>query len=499
MHADQAAALQKLVDERTAELQSNQLLLQTVIDSSFSYIQVFKALRDEHGEIVDFEWRLVNKRFVDAYGDMTGRRLLANNPAVTSTGIFDEMIKVVNTGEPCVQEHYYKFEQFDGWFHQILAKMEDGLIMTTNDITKRKQAELQLEEHRNRLQSILDTTLVQLAILDAVRDANGTIVDFKIKMVNKEMERETGRLDLEGKYYAHEYPGIKKMGLFELIVKTVETGEPQSMQYFYEYDGFQKWFSSMFVKLEDGVVATNVDISAVFHLKATETALQKEREIAGLREQFIAVLGHDLRNPLTAIRNVAQLLLTGDMSAKDIQKFAAILDKSGLRMAELIGNVMDLASARLGSGISVDKKEVDVRAILSQVIDELQLKWPNRQIIQSLSLPERVFADGKRLGQLFSNLLGNALHHGNAAAPVRITGYSDNEDLLIEIVNAGKRIPAAMLANLFQPFVRGTNEKNKEGLGLGLFISSEIAKAHDGQINVRSDDDETVFIFRMPL
>lgn len=149
-----------------------------------------------------------------------------------------------------------------------------------NDITLRKTAEQQLQdfasrlEHkvelrtqelkksRDQLQSILDTTLIQMSILEAVRDEHGQISDLRIILVNRELERETGRKDLVGKYYCQEYPGIRKTEIYQLIVQTIETGQSSQIEYHYPFDGFNKWFSCVFVKLNDGVVATNMDISA---------------------------------------------------------------------------------------------------------------------------------------------------------------------------------------------------------------------------------------------
>lgn len=119
----------------------------------------------------------------------------------------------------------------------------------------------ELRQSKDQLQSVFDTSLIQMSILEAVRDQEGIISDFKIKLVNRELENATGRTDLIGKLYGIEFPGIKAAGVFDLIIKTIETGEPQQMEYLYPYDGFYKWFSCMFIKLDDGVVATNLDIT----------------------------------------------------------------------------------------------------------------------------------------------------------------------------------------------------------------------------------------------
>lgn len=153
-------------------------------------------------------------------------------------------------------------------------------IGTASDITARKAAEQQLQsfnvilerkvnertaelkEKRDQLQSVLDTTLTQISILQAVRDKNGAIVDMEVRLVNKEHERALGRSNLIGKRYVQEYPGMRQSGLFDLVVKTIESGQPQQAEYFYPYEGFNKWFSTSFVKLNDGVVSTNLDITA---------------------------------------------------------------------------------------------------------------------------------------------------------------------------------------------------------------------------------------------
>ncbi|GGH26099.1 PAS domain-containing protein [Sphingobacterium alkalisoli] len=253
--------LEHTVIERTTELRQTKDLLQATLDSSLDMIQVFKALRDEQGKIIDFIWILVNQAAEKIYGGIMGERLLQRNPGVLHTGIFQHFVDVVESGVAQQYEMNYTYEQFDGWFHQSVVKLGDGVACTTADITARKLADEALTKSYHLMQSVFDASLIQMSVLEAIRDINGNITDFQIKIVNRKLESETKRTDLVGKLYAEEYPGIKSSGLFNVMLRVMQTGKPEGLEYYYPYDGFRKWFSCMFVKSGNGLVATNIDIT----------------------------------------------------------------------------------------------------------------------------------------------------------------------------------------------------------------------------------------------
>jgi signal transduction histidine kinase len=230
----------------------------------------------------------------------------------------------------------------------------------------------------------------------------------------------------------------------------------------------------------------------------TETKLQEERKIAELREQFIAILGHDLRNPVSAISNSAQLLLRVSPDG-DIAALANIIKNSSYRMTGLIENILDFARGRLGAGIKLDRRDNEPMVkILNEVITELSTIWPQRVLETKFDLAAPVNCDGNRIAQLFSNLLGNAISYGQAGTPVRIEASSDKSEFRLSVVNSGDRIPAATLDRIFHPFSRGEIKPGQQGLGLGLYIASEIARAHEGRLEVDSTDEETRFTLTMP-
>jgi phosphoserine phosphatase RsbU/P len=229
----------------------------------------------------------------------------------------------------------------------------------------------------------------------------------------------------------------------------------------------------------------------------TDTALTSQRHEAELREQFIAVLGHDLRNPLASISAGTRLIQKSKLDEK-AETVILMMQKSVARMTNLIDNVLDFARGRLGGGIALTLSDLPLEPVLQQVIDELQSIYPESMIKSDFALTKPVRADPVRIGQLFSNLLGNALTYGSTVEPVTVTVKTEQQ-FEIAVCNAGNPISAIAMERLFYPFSRGAVRPSQQGLGLGLYIASEIAKAHGGTIEAASAEELTCFTLRMPL
>jgi signal transduction histidine kinase len=239
-------------------------------------------------------------------------------------------------------------------------------------------------------------------------------------------------------------------------------------------------------------------LDAQERLAASEKALLDERQAAELREKFVAVLGHDLRNPLASIIAGGEMLLSMPLSEK-AARVVALMQQSAARMAGLIDNVLDFAQGRLGGGLSLTHVVgTDLKTTLEQVIAELRAAQPDRVIESEFALGGPVVCDGARIAQLFSNLLANALAHGDPAGPVRVRARSDASGFELSVRNIGEPIPPDTIDRLFQPFSRAAARTGRQGLGLGLYIASEIALAHGGSLEVASSPEETRFTFRMP-
>lgn len=231
-----------------------------------------------------------------------------------------------------------------------------------------------------------------------------------------------------------------------------------------------------------------------------ENTVRVQQAEGELREQFIAVLGHDLRNPLASMSSAARILAKETLSDRGRQVIG-LMQGSALRMSGLIDNVLDFARARLGNGIGLDvQPEQSLEPLLDQVVEELRSANPGQAILTTYAIDRTIACDPSKIGQLASNLLGNALNHGGKEIPVRLSAETTSEGVFrLRISNGGEPIPPEVIPRLFDPFVRGQANGHKSGLGLGLFISHEIAKAHGGSLNVTSSDLETEFTFEMPV
>jgi hypothetical protein len=238
-------------------------------------------------------------------------------------------------------------------------------------------------------------------------------------------------------------------------------------------------------------------LDAQDRLRTSESALLDARQTAQLREEFIAVIGHDLRNPLQTLGTGINVLSRAPERAPSI---LPLMQNSLKRMSGLVDNLMDFARGRLGGGIVLARRRQEkLQEALRHVVDELAIAWPGRSISYDAQLATHVVCDASRIAQLLSNLLANALKYGDPVQPVRVRVRSDAQALEISVANGGTPIPPEVQQRLFEPYFRAAAPaQSPEGLGLGLYIVSEIARAHGGTLAVSSDEQETCFRFRMP-
>lgn len=217
--------------------------------------------------------------------------------------------------------------------------------------------------------------------------------------------------------------------------------------------------------------------------------------ILRLNEMFIAILGHDLRNPLTTMTAGAELLATRH---PDEAKITSRMLSASSRMTEMIEQLLDLTRVRLGGGVGLvnAREEVDIAALVDRAVEELRVANPSRRFEVASRSQCTAIGDSARLLQLFSNLIANAVQHGDPAAPIRIEVDSGDSDVVVRIHNLGV-IDPALVPSIFDPFRR--RSEGTHGLGLGTYIAREVARGHGGEVEVASGPEiGTTFTVRLP-
>jgi signal transduction histidine kinase len=220
----------------------------------------------------------------------------------------------------------------------------------------------------------------------------------------------------------------------------------------------------------------------------------RQREERRLGEQFVAVLGHDLRNPLNAITMAASIL---KRNARWDEKLAERILSSAARMSTMVGQLLDLARSRLGGGIPIERKPIALNDVVESACDELRHANPSRDIRCTLAPDVRGDWDAERLAQVVSNLVGNAVQHGDPARPIEVRLATRAREAVLEVRNFGPPISRDLLPVLFEPYRGGGGDRR--GLGLGLFIADQIVRSHGGRIDVTSTTESgTTFCMRLP-
>jgi signal transduction histidine kinase len=257
-----------------------------------------------------------------------------------------------------------------------------------------------------------------------------------------------------------------------------------------------------------GLVATGFlfGLLAVFGAAARRAAEAENARLAErartieFQDRFIAILGHDLRNPLSAVRVG---LATARRSAPDeLHKTIDRMNASVDRMNRMIQQLLDLARSRLGGGIPVEPARANLEHIVRDVADELRSTHPARALVVESSGDLEGSWDADRLQQVVSNLVGNALSHGAQDQAVRVALRAENGRVVLTVHNGGPPIPSTLREVLFDPFRRGSDQTPRggtSGLGLGLYISRELVLAHGGNIKLESSEkDGTTFTVSLP-
>jgi PAS domain S-box-containing protein len=276
---------------------------------------------------------------------------------------------------------------------------------------------------------------------------------------------------------------------------SLDSGAPFEMEFpIRGADGEFRWFMTRVKPLHDSA-------GKIVRWFGSNTNIDERRRNDDFRETFLGILGHDLRNPLNTILMTAYLLEAHHATPREIRSIVERVTRSGTRMQRMIEQLLDLTRARLTTGIPIvlSPEEIDVAQLVGKIVDEVRAAHPQSMIEVLTQHNCTAQIDADRVEQVISNLLENAVTHGERGRPIRVNLTSEPEAVSVTVHNYGRPIDPAFLPLLFNPFARGERARGSSaGLGLGLYISERIIVAHRGSLSVQSDQ-ETGTQFHMVL
>jgi len=411
------------MDEAKAALRREEearTLLQGVLNVTPLATNHLEAVLDSGGEPVDFVFRIVNPAS-ERIGKRTARELVGNRltemyPYTREAGIFDQYVAVWRTGQPWQTELPYDGDGLAGWFSFVVTKLGNGLVTVINDITDRKQAELHQAELSTQLTAILDHTPVGIALMRAVRDGAGHLVDLEWTLVNNSTARTVllpGE-DMTGKRLLELFPNVRTMGAWDAFYqKTVESGQPQILETYYEGDGLKGWYRLEGTPLGDGMLLTLTEIT-----DRKEAELQVARQ-AELLEKVVQntqagiVLFEPVRDPEGAIVDF-RYLLTNDVNSAVTGR--ARREMEGNLVLELFPSTRDTGLFEqmrriVESGQSVRSEQHYQGDGLDNWLDMLFTPLDNGLLFTYLDITDRRRAElaVQHQAELFNGIINNAL------------------------------------------------------------------------------------------
>jgi PAS domain S-box-containing protein len=383
-----------------------------------------------------------------------------------------------------------------------------GAIATLQDVSALRRIEAALRVSEERFRVAQDSSLLAFTILRAVRDARGTIVDFEWEYVNKAAARILKRPAerLVGARLLTVLPGNRGPSrLFETYAEVVQTGVARTMQLTYDDDGIRGTFLNASSKLGDAVAVWFMDLTErqalIEELRATEASL---READRHKDEFLATLAHELRNPMAPIRYAAAMVRPG-APPESLERARQMIERQSAQMSRLLDDLLDV-SRITRNVIELRRERVDLRRIVEDVVDSARPAVLAERQRLSVGVPgEPAWVDGDpvRLGQVVHNLLQNAIKYTPTDGRIDVVVETRDDEARIVVRDTGVGLAPSMLANVFKLFsqVHPSMRASKGGLGIGLAISRRLVELHGGTIEVHSEGlgRGSEFSVRLPL
>ncbi|HUK03351.1 MAG TPA: ATP-binding protein [Steroidobacteraceae bacterium] len=485
-------------DRRTSEER-----FRVAIESSAVPFAILKAVRGPSGAIVDFEWAYLNaaasREIREQPEKLIGRRIGDVFPwSWKVPGLFDSYCRAVETGEPQTIEVTASPHGAPEWFHNVAKRFGDGVAVWFADVTERRLAEVAINEARTQLQTVTD--LMPAGMTRCSRDLRYIWVNRQFtQWVAEDASEVVGRP-------IRDVIGAKAYEVFEPYYQQVLTGARVELEQEVEFlRTGRHWINCVYVPTfaADGTVDGWVGvITDITHRKHLELA---QNEADHRKDEFLAMLAHELRNPLAPIRSATEYLRLAGPPEPNLSRARDIIDRQVQHLTRLVDDLLDLSRVTQGH-IELQRQRVSVAVAIGHALEASGPAIIDAGHDLNVQLPSEalyVEADLTRLAQMIGNLLNNAAKYTPRGGRIDVRAQRDAGQVIVEVSDSGIGIPREMLPRIFDMFVQvdRTPVRAKEGLGIGLTLVNRLVRMHGGTVEARSEGTGrgSTFTIRLPL
>ncbi len=504
------AVFTDITQRRKAQLDLKQQndLFKGVMETSLNGITIYEAVRDEQGQIVDFQYIAINEAGL-AQSPLTRAEIEAKgtilglHPQTKEAGLFKEYIAVCETGDPFRKVLFYPI--FNRWYDVAVSKHADGIIVTYNDVTASKQASAYIEKQAFLFDGVLLNMKGGLSVLEVLRDDAGELADLRYVRVSHDVLKDTGLTEsqLVGSTMLTHFPSVKQTHYWTAYRETLRTGQPQRFEIHYQGEGIDNHLENCVSCISDTLIISSYTIVSEQKkaLQQVEKLVVELRESNQSLEQFAYIASHDLQEPTRKVQMFGKVMLDQYATAlppeaRDIiQRMMSGADRMQSLIRELLG------FSRLSSD-QEPFKLIHLNQIISDVLGDLELVIQEKQAQISVSGLPALSGNATQLRQLFQNLLTNALKFSRKGIPpiISVTALSVRPSQLpaslthkqttswaaVAIQDNGIGFDQKHSERIFHLFQRLHSRNQYSGTGLGLAICKKVAENHGGLITAMS-------------
>ncbi len=477
----------RAADDTTA-LRASEERFRVAVESAALPFAILEAVRDPGHRIVDFKWQYLNSaaaRLVRrSASEVIGRRVGQLLPfSWEAPGLFDTFRRAAETGEPQSIEVHTRRDEVDTWFHNIAARFGDGVAVWFTDVTASRKAERAVQDARAQLQTVTDLSPAGMARCS--RDLRYVWVNPQLaEWIGRPVEEIVGRpireLIGEGAFRTF-------LPHYEAVLSGRRVEHEQNVEF---ARGGIQWISAVYVPMFEPDGAVNGWVAVI-----TNITQRKRLELALLdagrrKDEFLAMLAHELRNPLAPIRNALEVLHLKTPDEPLLDRARAIIDRQLLHLSRLVDDLLDLSRVTQGR-IQLQRARVAVSVVVAHAVEGSTPMIEEAGHHLEVSLPrEPIYVEGDitRLAQIIGNLLNNAAKYTPAGGRIKLSAARERGEVRIDVEDTGIGIPAEMLPHIFEMFVQvnASLDRTQGGLGIGLTLVSRLAAMHGGRVEARS-------------